>query len=199
VGLNFFVVCSLTTDSLAANIAPMSSAHSVQRNPDGGTISPARRARLTVVRKDPFGTFARAALRHRPRRLVLVSPWLAEHGRRSPSLSAVLEHCERHGSSVIVVTRPPITRAHARALEMIETVSRSAVHLNPALHAKLYVCDCGSGQGVAVVGSANLSATSASLAEISLMVRPWRRSKIIQELSGPVVRGLMPTRSNPSR
>lgn len=72
---------------------------------------------------------------------------------------------------------------------------RSTVHLNPALHAKLYVCDSRAGGGVAVIGSANLSAASTSLAEISLMVRPLRGSKIIQELSGPVVRGLMAKRS----
>jgi hypothetical protein len=173
----------------------MNSARSVQQTPDGGTISPTRRARLTIVRNDPFGTFARAALRRRPRRVVLVSPWLSEHGRRATPLSALLKHCERSASSIVVVTRPPLTRAHANALEMIATVPRSSVHFNAALHAKLYVCDSGAGRGVAVVGSANLSAASASLAEISLMVRPEGRSKIIQELGGPVVRGLMANRS----
>jgi len=85
---------------------------------------------------------------------------------------------------------------HADALEMIAALPRSSVHFTLALHAKLYVCDSGVGRGLAVVGSANLSAASASLSEISLMVRPDGRSKIIQELSGPVVRALMATRSH---
>lgn len=114
------------------------------------------------------------------------------------TLGRLVERAERHGASVILVTRPPQIDAHEEAIELVLRSSRGVVHLVPGLHAKLYVCEPRLGRGFAVMGSANASDSSIGLAEVALVIRPERGSSIINELAGPTVRGLL-TGGSPRR
>lgn len=173
---------------------PMTSADSVHPGPDGTVLNPLSLARVRVVALDPFGAFARAAMRVPPRRLTLVSPWVSADGSRPVTLRRLVEHADAHGSSIVLLTRPPSSEAHAQAVQAVCRARRGHVHFNPRLHAKLYVCESDVGRGLAVVGSANGTTNSSSLDEMAVLLRPERGSNIISELSGPTVRGLMDSR-----
>jgi hypothetical protein len=153
------------------------------------------RARIDIVRADPFGAFARAVARATPRRITIVSPWLNDGCERIVTLGGLVRHAARHHATIVLVTRPPASEAHARAIELVKSEAKSRVHFNPRLHAKLYVCEFGGQAGLAVVGSANGTGNSAFLDEVAVMIRPERESSVISELAGPTVRGLMDSRS----
>jgi hypothetical protein len=153
-----------------------------------------RRARVRVLGRDPFGQFTQACLRERPRRITVVSPWLTDREVGPASLGRLVAHAEKHGAALMTVTRPPMSRRHHDAIELLQTASRSRVQLNPRLHGKLYVCQSGEHRGVAVIGSANGTGNSAFLDEIALMVRPDRGSPLISELATHGVRALSGTR-----
>lgn len=173
----------------------MAYSHSVQRRTADVTMAiPAMRARVRIIRSDPFGAFAQASARQTPRRLTIVSPWINDDCDRQVTLAALIRHAEVHRAAVVVITRPPASGPHKRALELVRTASRSRIYLNPRLHAKLYVCESAQGGGLAVIGSANGTGSSASLHEIALLIRPDRGSAIISELAGATVRGLMDKR-----
>lgn len=173
----------------------MSFTDSVQgRAADVTMLAPAIRARVRIIRSDPFGAFARAAAGQAPRRLTIVSPWINDECDRIVTLAALLRHAERHGAAVVLITRPPTTEPHERAVQLVRSTERSHVYLNPRLHAKLYICESGRGRGIAMVGSANGTGSSAALDEVAVLLRPERGSTIISELAGPTVRGLMASR-----
>lgn len=174
----------------------MSFSHSVQSpTADVTSSAAAMRARVSVLRIDPFGAFARAVARDAPRRITIVSPWISDGCDRIVTLAALVRHAVRRRASIVVVTRHPASETHLRALELISSAPRSSVYFNDRLHAKLYICESGHGGGLAVVGSANGTGNSAFLEEVALLVRPDRGSDIIRELAGPTVRGLMDTRA----
>ena len=168
----------------------MSFAGSVHhRAADVTTVVPALPARVRVICGDPFSAFVRAASRHRPCRVTIVSPWLSDEG-SAPCLTTLLGHAQRHAATIVLLTRPPSSEPHRRAVDRVREMSSTRVYLNPRLHAKLYVCENAAGRGFAIVGSANATRASSYLDEIALMLRPERGSKIISELSGRVVRQL---------
>jgi hypothetical protein len=157
------------------------------------TIGPSTRARVRVLGHDPFGAFARAASRRPVRRLTIVSPWLCPDGPRPFTLRKLIERVDRQGGAVVLVTRPSVGSAHEEAIALVRAAERGTIYLNPSLHAKIFVCETGGG-GLAVVGSANASAGSASLDELAILLRPEHGSRIITELASAAVRGLIPNR-----
>jgi phosphatidylserine/phosphatidylglycerophosphate/cardiolipin synthase-like enzyme len=136
----------------------------------------------------------RAAVRQIPRRLTIVSPWINYESDCELTLSVLIRHAVRNRAAVVVITRPPTSAPHRRAVELVQAAPRSRIYLNPHLHAKLYICESAHGRGFAVVGSANGTISSASLDEVAILLRPEGASSIIRELAGPTVRGLMDKR-----
>jgi hypothetical protein len=174
----------------------VSSARSVQAAPDVSTLVASSLARVSVVGHDPFGVFARAAVREQVRRLTIVSPWVAaDGGDRLVSFRELVARVDRRGGSVVLVTRPTSSQAHAAAIDCVAEARRGTVHLNSGLHAKLFVCEARGRGSFAVIGSANASAGSSSLDELALFVRPARGSRIVKNLAGVAVRGLLSTSS----
>jgi hypothetical protein len=163
------------------------------RTPSAGGNQPqvSRSARVTVVRRDPFGAFARVALSLQPRRIILVSPWLSEGTGAYAPITSLIEHTVRHDAGLVLVSRPPANDSHATIVSKVRQVAHARVYLNPRLHAKLYICESRRGRGVALIGSANSTCGSHRLDEVALLVRPDRGSTIITELAGPTVRALM--------
>jgi hypothetical protein len=145
---------------------------------------------VRLITRDPFGHFTRVCLRERPRRITIVSPWLTDAEVRPSALSRLVAHAERLGAAIVVVSRPPRSELHQNAIDLVKATSRSRVRFNPRLHGKLYVCETGGRRGVAVIGSANGTASSAHLDEIALMVRPDHGSPLIGELASQGVRAL---------
>lgn len=181
----------MTTDQLAANMRLVQFRY--HRTPfAGGMQLPASRsARVTVVRSDPFGTFVRAALQLRPRRVILISPWLSEGVGSQAIITTLVEHAVRFDAGLLLVSRPPSSPSHAAVISKVGQAPRSRICLNQRLHAKLYICESSRERGVALIGSANSTLGSLRLDEVALLVRPNRGSRIITELAGPTVRTLM--------
>ena len=152
-------------------------------------------SRVGILRVDPFGAFAQAVARETPTRITIVSPWINDEHDRMVKLAALVRHAVRERAAIVLVTRPPVSEAHKRAVRLIESAPRSQVHFNRRLHAKLYVCECRARSGFAVIGSANGTGNSARLDEVAVLIRPVGGSMIISELAGPTVRGLMDSRT----
>lgn len=163
----------------------MSSAHSVT-SPRGeckvrSGAGIARRATVQPVWGDTLGRFVAAVLRVRPIRVCLVSPWITETDRGR--VGDLVRHMRRSGAQLVVVTRPATLRAGEPVTELIERLPSHQLLVNDQLHAKLYVCQEREGRGVALIGSANLTAGGARLSEVGLLVRPLAGSDIIDELA----------------
>jgi hypothetical protein len=176
----------LTTISLYLNINSMHSVPSVHQGLGLDKTSrrqnlPARRAIVQAVWGDILGAFTSAALRARPIRLCLVSPWLTEtdHDR----LKTLVRHATRHSAEIVVVTRPTAATASLRALEAIHRTSKLRILTNERLHAKLYVCEESDGRGVALVGSANLTNNATKMVEVGVLVRPLGGDPIVEDLA----------------
>ena len=141
---------------------------------------PARRATVEPVWGDTLGRFTAAALRSRPIRICLVSPWLTEtdHGR----LRLLVRHANAQNAELLVVTRPPSTQPGEQAIEMVRSALTHRVLVSDALHAKMYISQELDGPGVALVGSANMTAGGARLAEVGVLLRPLAESSLIDDL-----------------
>lgn len=147
-----------------------------------------RRATVEVITSDPFDRFVAELRRSSPTRISIASPWLSDPARGRHSLSRALAHARTRNASVVVVTRPPAAPGHAAAVSLLESSPRTRIHYNNSLHAKLYVCEEGRGRGFAVIGSGN--ATTASLDEVALLVRPIGKSAVVTEIANEIVRHL---------
>jgi hypothetical protein len=146
----------------------------------GTGFFPAKRATAEPVWGDVLGRFTAAALRSRPIRICLVSPWLAEtdHGR----LRLLTRHADAQNAELLVITRPPATRVGEQAIEMVCSARSHRILMSDTLHAKMYISQELDGRGVALVGSANMTAGGTRLAEVGLLVRPLAESSLIDDL-----------------
>jgi hypothetical protein len=141
---------------------------------------PARRATVEVVCGDVLGRFTVAAIRSRPIRICLVSPWLTEtdHGR----LRLLARHANAQNAELLVITRPPSTQPGVQAIEMVRLALSHRILVSDTLHAKMYISQELDGRGVALVGSANMTAGGTRLAEVGVMLRPLAGSSLISDL-----------------
>jgi hypothetical protein len=174
----------LTANQLSPNFGSMIFATTVPR---GGHPSkaptgflPARRATAEPVWGDVLGRFMAAALRSRPIRICLVSPWLTEtdHGR----LRLLVRRADAQNAELLVVTRSPSSRAGEQAIEIVRSARTHRILVNDALHAKMYISQELHGRGVALVGSANMTAGGSHLAEVGILLRPLAESNLIDDL-----------------
>lgn len=139
-----------------------------------------RPALVQPVWGDVLGAFTAAALRARPQRICLVSPWITEtdHGR----LRLLAQHVDAHGAELVVVTRPSGSEATRRAMALARSARRHRILTSELLHAKLYVCQEPNGRGVALVGSANMTAGGTRWSEMGVLLRPTAASSLIDDL-----------------
>ena len=149
----------------------------------GMSVGFGRRALVSVVHdRDVFGVFVDHVERQRPRRVQIVSPWVSD-GSALPRLSRLLAHLERVGGSLTLTTRPPVSDAEHAFVDRVRAFARAKVVLQPALHAKVLLCETARGGGVAIIGSANATRSSLQLAESAVMIRPLRRSMVLREIA----------------
>lgn len=161
--------------------------NSVQQGGDasnpGMIFGPGRRALVSVIHdRDVLSVFVDQVEQLRPRRVEIVSPWVSD-GSALPRLSRLLAHLERVGGSLILTTRPPSTVAEHAFVDRVRAFARARVVLQPALHAKVMLCETARGGGVAIIGSANATRGSLQLAESAVLIRPLRRSKVLREIA----------------
>ena len=179
----------LTANSLSPNFGAMNSATTVPRDrypsKQRTGFLPAQRATAEPVWGDILGRFTTAALRSRPIRICLVSPWLTEtdYGR----LRLLVRHADARNAELVVVTRPLATGLGERAIEMVRSARSHKVLVADALHAKMYISQEPAGRGVALVGSANMTAGGTRLAEVGVLLRPLTGSSLIDDLVGIAV------------
>jgi hypothetical protein len=152
----------------------------------GMNVGPCRRANVSVVLdRDVFGVFVHEVEQLRPRRVEIVSPWVSD-GSALPRLSRLLAHLERVSGSLTLTTRPPVSEAEHAFVDRVRAFARSRVVLQPALHAKVLLCETVRGGGVAIIGSANATRGSLELAESAVLIRPLRRSNVLREIARAV-------------
>jgi hypothetical protein len=139
---------------------------------------------VQVIRGDVLATFADAITRTRPplRRVMIVSPWVSEAA-GGGLLGLITRRVLADQAALILITRPYSNEAHVSVIEAIRALPRGSVFTNPALHAKVYLCEQGGGRGFAVIGSANMTSGSARLVESAVLIRPLARSRIIAQIA----------------
>lgn len=141
---------------------------------------PAKRATVQPVWGDVLASFTSAALRSQPTRICLVSPWMREtdHGR----FRLLARHADANRAELVVVTRPVTTADAQRAVDIVQSARSNRILIRDSLHAKLYISQEGDGRGVALVGSANMTAGGSRLAEVGVLLRPLGGSRLIDDL-----------------
>ena len=146
------------------------------------SVAPSRRANVSVIRDpDIFGVFVDQVECLHPRRVEIVSPWVSD-GPDLPRLNRLVAHLERVGGSLTLTSRPPVSDAEHAFVDRVRAFGAKIV-LQPALHAKLLLCETAHGGGVAIIGSANATRGSLQLVESAVMIRPLRRSKVLREIA----------------
>ena len=148
--------------------------------------TPLAHARVRFIGGDILGAFADEVGRSRGRvhQLTIVSPWVTHGG----VLARLLERADRDGAPVVLVTRPGATASHLAAVGAVQEAARGRVLLNDRLHAKLYICELEAGRGFALIGSANMTASSKNLDEMAVFVRPMRGSRMLSQLAPAAAR-----------
>jgi hypothetical protein len=143
---------------------------------------------VQAVWGDILGRFVAAALRATPVKLCLVSPWLAETD--YDRLATLLGHARRHRAPVSIVTRPSAVDPLRPLSALLDRQPSLQILVSDQLHAKLYVCQEQDGRGVALIGSANLTAGGARQAEAGVLLRPLAGSRLIDDLASVALTGL---------
>jgi hypothetical protein len=143
---------------------------------------------VQAVWGDILGRFVAATLRATPVKLCLVSPWLAETD--YDRLATLLGHARRHRATVFIVTRPSAVAPDRGLSALLGRQPLLRILVNDQLHAKLYVCQERDGRGVALIGSANLTAGGARLAEAGVLLRPLAGSRLIDDLASVALTAL---------
>jgi phosphatidylserine/phosphatidylglycerophosphate/cardiolipin synthase-like enzyme len=146
--------------------------------------APLRRAHVQVVTGDVLARFAAEIVRtrRRLRRVTIVSPWISDKA-GADLFERVLRRVVRDDATLVLVTRPSSSADHSSAISRVENLKRGRVFLNHRLHAKLYLCEQEGEQGFAIIGSANMSASSSGLQELAVIIRPLARDGIIYSIA----------------
>jgi len=114
-------------------------------------------------------------LAHSPgwKRIYLISPWLSEI-EHSATLNSnqFLRRVKDDGTTVYVVTRPPVEDWHVHALNRLGETGRANVAIVPGLHIKLYTAIT-QRTSFAMLGSANFTQQALINREIGLMVSSY--------------------------
>lgn len=113
-----------------------------------------------IVTDRPVEVFLRKLLIGRPQveALIIVSPFIGSLTGTRFDLRAVCDQLEKTNTPIFVITREPIDAYHREAVETFFQYDNVEVRYNPALHAKLFVCQVQeTAQAFALFGSGNLT------------------------------------------
>lgn len=113
-------------------------------------------------------------------RLTVVSPWITNGDHRR--IEVLARHASLSRAEFVMITRAPASDDARLARNIVQRLEHHRIFINEQLHAKLYVCQQGDGRGVALIGSANLTASGMHMDEVGLLVRPLGASGIIDDL-----------------
>ena len=139
---------------------------------DQPEVSLARTVKAAIVRRGLQRTFARRLIRAGKRLsyTVIASPWLSTFEGKPYSVERLAKHMKKTNIPCYVITRPPRTDEHLKAVQAFQDCPPVELIYNRNLHAKIYACVGPSPCGFAILGSANLTVSSLSLHEIGLIV-----------------------------
>lgn len=118
------------------------------------------------------------------KRLYIISPWISEltEGASLP-FDLLLRRLEEYGTTVYVVTRPPVEAWHATAVARLAETRRANIAYVPDLHVKLYTALTNQG-AFAMLGSANFTQQSLINREIGLLVNAYLEGKrVVKDLN----------------
>jgi hypothetical protein len=111
------------------------------------------------------------------KRLHIISPWLSTlDDSFSLTSESLANRLKKYGTTVYVVTRPPIESWHKDAIGAFAATGRANIAIVPDLHAKLYVASTAAGS-FALVGSANFTQQSIDNFEIGLLAHSYMEGK----------------------
>jgi hypothetical protein len=131
-----------------------------------------RTIRAGVIMGDIHGVFMSRlmSLGRDVKAVVIVSPWLSTFEDQPYSLASFAAHITRSGIPGYVFTRPPETREHIKATNLLRNCPSIELTYNPNLHAKIYACLGREPSEFAILGSANMTMSSSTLYEVGLIV-----------------------------
>jgi hypothetical protein len=111
------------------------------------------------------------------KRLHIISPWLSNLDTNfSLTSEALADRLKKYGTTVYVVTRPPIVDWHKKAIDALAATERANIALVPDLHAKLYIASTAA-SSFALLSSANFTQQSADNFEIGLLAHSYMEGK----------------------
>jgi hypothetical protein len=111
------------------------------------------------------------------KRLHIISPWLSTlDASFSLTSEALANRLKKYGTTVYVVTRPPIESWHQDAIDAFAATGRANIAIVPDLHAKLYIASTAAGS-FALIGSANFTQQSSENFEIGLLAQSYMEGK----------------------
>jgi len=143
-----------------------------------------RRARL--ITRHVLRTFAELVQVYRERayRLWLVSPWLSSEDDGRDSLLLLTDAIRGRSCPVVLVTRPPASDWHLKAVQLLRVNTNLTAFSCPSLHTKLYIAEC-DGFRVALLGSANLTTRADRVnREIAVELRTTAEDPRVDAIAG---------------
>lgn len=124
------------------------------------------------------------AYQDRAFRLWLISPWLSTEDDGQDSLLVLMDALRGRNCSVVLITRPPSTEWHRRALELLRASTKVTVFTCASLHTKLYIAEC-NGFRAALLGSANLTIRGDRVnREIAIELRSTAEDPRVDHIAG---------------
>jgi hypothetical protein len=102
--------------------------------------------------------------------LVIVTPWITNHGAMKDLIDQICAKLVRERISTTLVVRNPLREpVNYPALRRFQRVPTAQFWFNDELHAKVYACHCDP-HGFAYVGSANLTGRGSTALEVGLLI-----------------------------
>lgn len=120
-------------------------------------------ASIQVILDNGLKRFASVvrANRTRVRAIWLVTPWLSAGDHADDPINDIIDSLRGRRCTIYLATRPPTSRWHAHAIELIDAALSPIILYSDLLHAKLYLLEC-DGFRYAMLGSPNLTERAAS-------------------------------------
>ncbi len=116
------------------------------------------------------------------KRIYIVSPWISAIN-ASITFDSLLDRLKEDGTTVYLVTRPPVLSWHEEAIARLGETGRANIALVPNLHAKLYTASTSNGS-FALIGSANFTQKSLVGYEIGVLINAFSDGKrVVAELN----------------
>lgn len=127
---------------------------------------------LSVYTRRVLNPFLSALARsHRWNTVYLISPWISSFDKDAGmTFDQMLNRLCDDDATAYVVTRPPVDRWHADAVERLAKTTKANIRLVDGLHTKLYLAKTAEGD-LALLGSANLTQKSLANREIGVVIR----------------------------